>query len=104
MPGGKAQKPGDVQVAMSGKTIEIINTDAEGRLILADGIAYAKKLGATHLVDAATLTGAIVVALAPSTSAPSALPANISTNCSTQRQSRRRKNVAHAHGRRLSAK
>ncbi|MFZ0738469.1 MAG: leucyl aminopeptidase [Candidatus Acidiferrales bacterium] len=64
MPGGRAQKPGDVQVAMSGKTIEIINTDAEGRLILADGIAYAKKLGATHLVDAATLTGAIVVALA----------------------------------------
>src|ERR1700733_7553375 len=64
MPGGKAQKPGDVQVAMSGKTIEIINTDAEGRLILADGIHYAKKLGATHLIDAATLTGAIVVALA----------------------------------------
>ena len=64
MPGGRAQKPGDVQVAMSGKTIEIINTDAEGRLILADGIAYAKKLGATHLIDAATLTGAIMVALA----------------------------------------
>jgi leucyl aminopeptidase len=64
MPGGRAQKPGDVQVAMSGKTIEIINTDAEGRLILADGIAYAKKLGVTHLIDAATLTGAIVVALA----------------------------------------
>ena len=64
MPGGRAQKPGDVQVAMSGKTIEIINTDAEGRLILADGIAYARKLGCTHLVDAATLTGAIVVALA----------------------------------------
>jgi leucyl aminopeptidase len=64
MPGGRAQKPGDVQVAMSGKTIEVINTDAEGRLILADGITYAKQLGCTHLVDAATLTGAIVVALA----------------------------------------
>jgi len=64
MPGGRAQKPGDVQVAMSGKSIEVINTDAEGRLVLADGIAYAKQLGATHLVDAATLTGAIVVALA----------------------------------------
>ncbi|HEV2489074.1 MAG TPA: leucyl aminopeptidase [Candidatus Acidoferrales bacterium] len=64
MPGGRAQKPGDVQIAMSGKSIEVINTDAEGRLILADGIAYAKKLGCTHLVDAATLTGAIVVALA----------------------------------------
>jgi leucyl aminopeptidase len=64
MPGGTAQKPGDIQTAMSGKTIEVINTDAEGRLILADGITYAKQLGCTHLVDAATLTGAIVVALA----------------------------------------
>ena len=63
MPDGKAQKPGDVQTAMSGKTIEIINTDAEGRLVLADGLAYAKLLGATHLIDAATLTGACVVAL-----------------------------------------
>jgi leucyl aminopeptidase len=63
MPDGKAQKPGDVQTAMSGKTIEIINTDAEGRLVLADGLAYAKQLGATHLIDAATLTGACVVAL-----------------------------------------
>jgi leucyl aminopeptidase len=64
MPGGQAQKPGDIQTAMSGKTIEVLNTDAEGRLILADAITYAKQLGATHLVDAATLTGAIVVALA----------------------------------------
>jgi leucyl aminopeptidase len=63
MPDGKAQKPGDVQTAMSGKTIEIINTDAEGRLVLADGLAYAKQLGATHLIDAATLTGAVGVAL-----------------------------------------
>jgi leucyl aminopeptidase len=63
MPGGRAQKPGDVQVAMSGKTIEVINTDAEGRLILADGICYARKLGCTHLIDAATLTGAIETAL-----------------------------------------
>ncbi|MFP5237121.1 MAG: leucyl aminopeptidase [Acidobacteriota bacterium] len=63
MPDGKAQKPGDLQTAMSGKTIEIINTDAEGRLVLADGLAYAKQLGATHLIDAATLTGACVVAL-----------------------------------------
>ena len=63
MPSGKAQKPGDVQIAMSGKSIEIINTDAEGRLVLADGLHYARQLGATHLVDAATLTGACVVAL-----------------------------------------
>jgi len=63
MPSGKAQKPGDVQIAMSGKAIEIINTDAEGRLVLADGLHYARQLGCTELIDAATLTGAVVVAL-----------------------------------------
>jgi leucyl aminopeptidase len=64
MPSGKAQKPGDVQIAMSGKSIEVLNTDAEGRMVLADGLHYARQLGCTHLVDAATLTGAVVVALA----------------------------------------
>jgi len=63
MPGSKAQRPGDIVTAMSGKTIEVLNTDAEGRLILADALVYARKQGCTHLVDAATLTGAIVVAL-----------------------------------------
>jgi leucyl aminopeptidase len=63
MPGGRAQRPGDVVRAMSGKTIEVINTDAEGRLILADAVAYARKLGATKIVDLATLTGAVSVAL-----------------------------------------
>jgi leucyl aminopeptidase len=63
MPSGRAYKPGDIEIAMSGKSIEIINTDAEGRLVLADGLAYAKHLGATHLIDAATLTGAVAVAL-----------------------------------------
>jgi leucyl aminopeptidase len=63
MPSGHAQKPGDIQIAMSGKSIEIINTDAEGRLVLADGLYYARTLGCTHLVDAATLTGACVIAL-----------------------------------------
>jgi len=63
MPGSRAQRPGDIVTAMSGKTIEVINTDAEGRLILADALAYARQQGCTHLVDAATLTGAIVVAL-----------------------------------------
>jgi leucyl aminopeptidase len=63
MPGSRAQRPGDIVKAMSGKTIEVINTDAEGRLILADAITYARRQGCTHLVDAATLTGAIVVAL-----------------------------------------
>jgi len=63
MPSSTAYKPGDVLTAMSGKTIEVMNTDAEGRLVLADGLHYAKQLGATHLIDAATLTGACVVAL-----------------------------------------
>ena len=63
MPGSRAQRPGDIVTAMSGKTVEVINTDAEGRLILADALTYARKQGCTHLVDAATLTGAVVVAL-----------------------------------------
>ena len=63
LPGPRAMKPGDILRAMNGKTIEVINTDAEGRLILADALCYAKTLGATKIVDAATLTGAMVIAL-----------------------------------------
>ncbi len=63
MCGGRSQRPGDIVTSLSGKTIEVLNTDAEGRLILADALTYAKRLGCTHLIDAATLTGAIVVAL-----------------------------------------
>ncbi len=63
MPGGRAQRPGDVVRSMTGKTIEVINTDAEGRLVLADAVAYARKLGATKIVDLATLTGAVSIAL-----------------------------------------
>ncbi|HXG65469.1 MAG TPA: leucyl aminopeptidase [Blastocatellia bacterium] len=63
MPSGRAYKPGDVLRAMNGKTIEVINTDAEGRLILADAISYARKLGATKIIDLATLTGACAIAL-----------------------------------------
>jgi leucyl aminopeptidase len=63
LPGPRAVKPGDILRAMNGTTIEVINTDAEGRLILADALCYARELGATKLVDAATLTGACVVAL-----------------------------------------
>jgi leucyl aminopeptidase len=63
LPSGKATKPGDVVKAMSGKTIEVINTDAEGRLILSDAICYAKKLGAKRVLDMATLTGAVSIAL-----------------------------------------
>jgi leucyl aminopeptidase len=68
MPGGRALKPGDILRSAEGKTVEVINTDAEGRLVLGDALWYARKLGATHLVDAATLTGGIVVALGKSTS------------------------------------
>ena len=67
MPGGRAFKPGDVITAMSGKTIEILNTDAEGRLVLADALHYAKLHGATALIDAATLTGAVTIALGNTT-------------------------------------
>jgi leucyl aminopeptidase len=68
MPGGRAIKPGDILKSAAGKTVEVINTDAEGRLILGDGLWYARQLGATHLVDVATLTGACVVALGKLTS------------------------------------
>ncbi|GIU76692.1 MAG: putative cytosol aminopeptidase [Bryobacteraceae bacterium] len=63
MPGPKAQRPGDIVKTFQGKTVEVLNTDAEGRLILADALTYMARQGATHLADAATLTGAIAVAL-----------------------------------------
>lgn len=65
MPGGNAYKPGDVFTAMDGTTVEVTNTDAEGRLILADAITYARKLSCSHIVEASTLTGAMVIALGP---------------------------------------
>jgi leucyl aminopeptidase len=63
MPGGHAVKPGDILKGAGGKTVEVINTDAEGRLILGDALWYAQQIGATHLVDVATLTGACIVGL-----------------------------------------
>jgi leucyl aminopeptidase len=63
MIGGQAYRPGDILTAMNGKTIEITNTDAEGRLVLADALSYAREQGATHILDLATLTGAMEVAL-----------------------------------------
>jgi len=63
MPGSRAQRPGDIVTSLSGKTVEVLNTDAEGRMILIDALTYAQRLGCTHLVDAATLTGSIVIAL-----------------------------------------
>ena len=63
MVGSRAQRPGDIVTTLAGKTVEVLNTDAEGRLILIDTLTYAQRLGCTHLVDAATLTGAVVIAL-----------------------------------------
>ena len=63
MPGGSATKPGDIHTSLSGKTIEVLNTDAEGRLILADALAYAARFKPRAVIDLATLTGACVVAL-----------------------------------------
>jgi leucyl aminopeptidase len=63
MPGGRAVKPGDVVTSMSGQTIEILNTDAEGRLILCDALTYAERFKPAAVVDIATLTGACVIAL-----------------------------------------
>ena len=84
MPGGRAMKPGDVLTGASGKSVEVINTDAEGRLILGDGLWYARKLGATHLVDVATLTGACVVALGKAASAIFGQPQSwVDTVCRT---------------------
>jgi leucyl aminopeptidase len=75
MPGGRAIKPGDILKSAEGKTVEVINTDAEGRLILGDGLWYARQLGATHLIDVATLTGAVIVALGKATSGLFGTPA-----------------------------
>src|SRR5260370_15343672 len=63
MPSGSAQRPGDVWSSASGRTVEVLSTDAEGRLVLADAITFAIRAGATHIVDLATLTGAAVTAL-----------------------------------------
>ena len=76
MPGGHAFRPGDVLKSASGKTVEVLNTDAEGRLILGDALWYAQRMGATHLVDIATLTGAI-----------SSRSANSRAGCSARRRS-----------------
>ncbi len=69
LPSGRSFKPGDVLKAMNGKTIEVLSTDAEGRLALADAVCWAEKTGATHIVDVATLTGACIIALGYDTSA-----------------------------------
>ena len=74
MPGGNAQRPGDVVTAMNGMTVEVTNTDAEGRLILADAMTWAEREGATHVVDVATLTGACAIAFGDQVNAYFARP------------------------------
>ncbi|HEX7197363.1 MAG TPA: aminopeptidase, partial [Candidatus Limnocylindria bacterium] len=74
MPGGNAQRPGDVVKALNGMTVEVTNTDAEGRLILADAMTWAERQGATHIVDVATLTGAQAIAFGEQISAYFARP------------------------------
>ena len=69
MPGGGAQRVGDIVRSMNGKTIEVINTDAEGRLVIADALTYAIEQGASRLIDIATLTGGVIVALGRGNSA-----------------------------------
>jgi leucyl aminopeptidase len=69
MPGPSAQRPGDVLVSADGKTVEIVNTDAEGRLVLADALTHALRNGATHIIDLATLTGAATIAVGHAASA-----------------------------------
>ena len=96
MPGGRAIKPGDVLKSAAGKTVEVINTDAEGRLILGDGLWYARQLGATHLVDVATLTGAVVVALGKITSGLFRRAGRVGRARQARRRSRRRSRLADA--------
>jgi leucyl aminopeptidase len=69
MPGPSAQRPGDVLVSADGKTVEVVNTDAEGRLVLADALTHALRNGATHIIDIATLTGAATIAIGHAASA-----------------------------------
>ena len=69
LPGGRAQKPGDVFTGMTGKTMEVISTDAEGRMLLADALAYAARFSPAAVIDIATLTGAQAIALGPQAAA-----------------------------------
>ena len=101
MPGGQAVKPGDILKSAAGKTVEVINTDAEGRLMLGDGLWYARQLGATHLVDVATLTGAVVVALGKITSGIFGTPDAWVERVRARGGSRRRSHVADAAVRRI---
>ncbi len=101
MPGGRALKPGDVIRGASGTTVEVINTDAEGRLVLGDGLWQARQLGATHLVDVATLTGACVVALGRVMAGVFGGPTVVHRERACRRRAHRRSVLADADRRRL---
>ena len=102
MPGGRAQRPGDVVTAMNGKTIEVINTDAEGRLVLADALCYARSLGITRLVDVATLTGADRSDAGQGLHRDDGQFQQIGQGCRRCRRAQRRTLLGTAHARRLS--
>ena len=99
MPSGRATKPGDIVRSMSGQTIEVINTDAEGRLILCDALTYARRFKPAAVVDIATLTGACVIALGAHLSAVMSNDDELAGELDRGRPARRRPLLAHADGR-----
>jgi hypothetical protein len=99
MPGGRAVKPGDVVTSLSGQTIEILNTDAEGRLILCDALTYAERFKPAAVVDIATLTGACVIALGHHRSGLFSTRRRAGARTAGRRRARRRPGLAHAAGR-----
>ena len=99
MPSGRATKPGDIVRSMSGQTIEVINTDAEGRLILCDALTYARRFKPAVVVDIATLTGACVVALGAHLSAVMSNDDELAGELGAAGRARRRPLLAHADGR-----
>ena len=96
MPSGHAYRPGDILTAANGKTIEVTNTDAEGRLVLADALWYAREQGATHVMDLATLTGAMSVALGDFYAGFFANDDDVGRRHRNSRRGERRPHLAHA--------
>ncbi len=103
MPGPHSTRPGDIVTALNGKKVDITNTDAEGRLILGDAMTYAERLGATHLVDVATLTGAVARALGHLVTGAFGEPQELVRRCRRRRAPGRRALLAVAPDRRLRA-
>ena len=101
MPGPHSTRPGDIVTALNGKKVDVINTDAEGRLILGDALTYAERLGATHLVDVATLTGAVARVLGDQVTGAFGTPQALLRRGRGRRSPRRRALLAAAADRRL---